>query len=197
MDSFSFKLALARDLAVAPTTAFGEVEQETTQRWSYRRCSMRTHCASDTSKVPRSRAAERRCRHDLGSQGDIVLRHGASGVVAQDAKQKFMRSVLAECELDPHLQLTRVSLLDPMTWWRSPIRVRPSTLWRFFVLPGRLAHAPYALPTIPAPVRSNTPMWCWWRPASESSLRGGALASRIAQLSVVDCLFVLSGRGSV
>ncbi|HAI86836.1 MAG TPA: RpiR family transcriptional regulator [Firmicutes bacterium] len=188
------KLALARDLAVAPTTAFGEVEQGDAPDIVIQKIFNANSAAlSDTSKVLDPEQLGEAAALVSQARSVSLFGMGASGIVALDAKQKLIRiGVLAECELDPHLQLTRVSLLGP-TDVVVGISYSGETIDTLEVL--RLAKEVGARticitnhPGSSAAQRSDVVLVA---SAAESSLRGGALASRIAQLSVVDCLFVL------
>ena len=188
------KLALARDLAVAPTTAFGEVEQGDDAEVVIQKVfHANSRALSDTSKVLDPRQLSAAAALISKARAVSFFGMGASAVVALDAKQKFMRiGILAECEVDPHLQLTRVSLLGPDDVVAA-ISYSGETVDTLEVL--RLARQVGAHtvcitnhPSSNAAEHSDVVLVA---SAAESGLRGGALASRIAQLSVVDCLFVL------
>ncbi|MEA4883113.1 MAG: MurR/RpiR family transcriptional regulator [Clostridia bacterium] len=188
------KLALARDLVAAPPTAFGEVEPEDEADVVMNKVFHANSMAlSDTAKVLDPEQLERAAALVAGATSTTFFGMGASGIVALDAKQKFMRiGVAAECELDPHMQLTRVSLLGPkdvvvivshsgetadaLEVLRLAQDVGASTIC--------ITNHPHSSVAEHAGIVLLTS-------AAEGSMRGGALASRIAQLSVVDCLFVL------
>ncbi len=187
------KLALARDLAAAPPTAFGEVEPGDEADLVINKVLHANSMAlSDTGKVLDPEQLEKAADLIAGATSTAFFGMGASGVVALDAKQKFMRiGILAECELDPHMQLTRVSLLGP-TDVVVVVSHSGETADAIEVL--RLARdvgaSTICITNHPHSSVAQYAQVVLLTSAAESSMRGGALASRIAQLSVVDCLFV-------
>lgn len=190
------KLALARDLATAPppSSAFGEVEPDDKADVVIGKVFHANAMAlSDTVKVLDAEQLEKAARLIAEARSITFFGMGASGVVALDAKQKFMRiGVGAEYELDPHIQLTRVSLLGPAD---VVVGISHSGETSEVIEVLRLARG-VGVPTVcvtnhPNSLAAQQGDVVLLTSAAEGGLRGGALASRIAQLSVVDCLFVL------
>lgn len=117
---------------------------------------------------------------------------GASGFVAQDLHQKLHRiGLLSSVWPDPHAALTSAALLGP-----SDVAVAIShtgttidTIEALRVAEGRGAT------TIAITNFGDSPLTDHARhvlttAARETTFRSGAMASRIAQLAVIDCLFV-------
>ena len=114
----------------------------------------------------------------------------ASGVVAIDAQQKLHRiGVLAFAWNDPHIALTSAALLGSGDGAiGTPTRERPrrpSSRWPRRE-PGRHNHRHHELPQS----RLGGTRTSSDHRGRETSLRSGATASRIAALTVVDCLYI-------
>lgn len=188
------KLALARDLAGSAATAFGAVEPDDGPDVVMQKVFNASATAlSDTMKVlnPGKLGAAAAMIEQAGAVSFFGM--GASGIVALDAKQKLMRiGISAECELDPHLELTRVSLMQP-----NDVVValshsgETSDVVDVLRLAGDVGVHTVCITNYPDSSAARLAEVVLLTSAAESSLRGGALASRIAQLSIVDCLFVL------
>ena len=129
----------------------------------------------------------------VGAQRIDIYGVGASGFVAQDLHQKLHRiGLLSSVWPDPHAALTSAALLGPGRRGHraSPTPARPSTRSRRCASPR-----PAAPPTIAITNVRDAPLTVHARlvlttAARETTFRSGAMASRIAQLAVVDCLFV-------
>jgi DNA-binding MurR/RpiR family transcriptional regulator len=188
------KLALARDLAGSTATAFGHVEPDDGPEVVMQKVFNTSAAAlSDTMKVldPVRLSAAAALIENAGAVSFFGM--GASGIVALDAKQKLMRiGIAAECELDPHLELTRVSLMKP-----DDVVValshsgETSDVIDVLRLAGDVGVHTVCITNYPDSSAARLAEIVLLTSAAESSLRGGALASRIAQLSIVDCLFVI------
>ncbi|MEZ4596666.1 MAG: SIS domain-containing protein [Chloroflexota bacterium] len=117
---------------------------------------------------------------------------GASGFVAQDLHQKLHRiGLLSSVSPDPHAALTSAALLGPDD---VAIAISHTGTTRDTVEALRVAQATGALTIAITNVR-DSPLTTHARlvlttAARETTFRSGAMASRIAQLAVVDCLFV-------
>lgn len=117
---------------------------------------------------------------------------GASGFVAQDLHQKLHRiGLLSSVWPDPHAALTSAALLGPRDV-AIGISHTGTTLDTIEAL--RVA-ADYGATTIAITNFGRSPLTDHARhvlttAARETTFRSGAMASRIAQLAVIDCLFV-------
>jgi len=117
---------------------------------------------------------------------------GASGFVAQDLHQKLHRiGLLSSVWPDPHAALTSAALLGPDD---VAIAISHTGTTRDTVEALRVAQATGAT-TIAITNARESPLTAHARlvlttAARETTFRSGAMASRIAQLAVVDCLFV-------
>lgn len=188
------KLALARDLAASTSTAFGLVEVDDEPDVIMQKVFNTNAVAlSDTMKV----LDPERLRQAAGLMAEAgtvsFFGMGASGIVALDAKQKLMRiGISAECELDPHLMLTRVALMR-----EGDVLValshsgETSDVVEVIGLARSMGVHTVCITNHPDSTAAKLSDIVLLTSASESSMRGGATASRIAQLSIIDCLFVL------
>ncbi|MFN8520177.1 MAG: MurR/RpiR family transcriptional regulator [Chloroflexota bacterium] len=117
---------------------------------------------------------------------------GASGFVAQDLHQKLHRiGLLSSVSPDPHAALTSAALLGPGD---VAIAISHTGTTRDTVEALRVAQATGAT-TIAITNARESPLTAHaglvlTTAARETTFRSGAMASRIAQLAVVDCLFV-------
>ena len=117
---------------------------------------------------------------------------GASGFVAQDLHQKLHRiGLLSSVSPDPHAALTSAALLGPED---VAIGISHTGTTRDTVEALRVAEAGGATTIAITNVR-DSPITTHARlvlttASRETTFRSGAMASRIAQLAVVDCLFV-------
>lgn len=117
---------------------------------------------------------------------------GASGFVGQDLHQKLHRiGLLAFVWSDPHAALTSAALLDE-TSVAIGISHTGTTIDTVDAL--RMAHDQGARTAAitnhsPSPLTEHAD-WVLTTAARETTFRSGAMTSRIAQLAVIDCLFV-------
>jgi DNA-binding MurR/RpiR family transcriptional regulator len=117
---------------------------------------------------------------------------GASGFVAQDLHQKLHRiGLLSSVSPDPHAALTSAALLGPGD---VAIAISHTGTTTDTVEALRVAEASGATTIAITNVR-DSPLTHHARlvlttASRETTFRSGAMASRIAQLAVVDCLFV-------
>ncbi|MDR7512543.1 MAG: SIS domain-containing protein [Armatimonadota bacterium] len=117
---------------------------------------------------------------------------GASGIVALDAQQKFLRiGIEAQAFVDPHLQAASAALLR-----RGDVAVgiSESGSTRDTVHALGVARAAGAVTVAvtrygPSPIVKVAAVRLHTL-SRESGIRGGALASRIAQLAVIDALMM-------
>jgi DNA-binding MurR/RpiR family transcriptional regulator len=117
---------------------------------------------------------------------------GASGVVALDAQQKLHRiGVLAFAWNDPHIALTSATLLKPgdVAVGISHSGTTKETIEALATARGRGATT-VAITNFPLSRLVSTADLVLTTAARETSLRSGATASRIAALTVIDCLYI-------
>ena len=122
---------------------------------------------------------------------------GASGLVAEDLQRKLHRVGLsAWAWQDPHLALTSAANLGPED---AVVAVSHSgrttdTLDPMIEARGRGAHVIAITNFAQSPVAANADT-VLTTVSDETTFRSGAMASRIAALTVVDCLFVAVAKG--
>ncbi len=117
---------------------------------------------------------------------------GASGVVGIDAQQKLHRiGVVAFAWNDPRLALTSATLLQPgdVAIGISHSGTTKETIEALAAARGRGATT-IAVTNFPLSRLAATANLLLTTAAREPSLRSGATASRIAALTVVDCLYI-------
>ncbi len=117
---------------------------------------------------------------------------GASGVVGIDAQQKLHRiGVLAFAWNDPHIALTSATLLKPgdVAIGISHSGTTKETIEALSTARSRGATT-IAITNFPLSRLVSTADLVLTTAARETSLRSGATASRIAALTVVDCLYI-------
>ena len=117
---------------------------------------------------------------------------GASAVVAADLQQKLHRiGALAFAWSDPHIALTSAALLGPRD---IAIGISHSGATRETIESITRAKAngarTVAITNFPLSPLARTADLVLTTAARETSLRSGATASRIAALTVVDCLYI-------
>lgn len=117
---------------------------------------------------------------------------GASGVVAWDLLQKLQRiAVLATAFTDSHLSLTSAALLEPgdiaiaFTHGGSTV---DTVEW--LTLAAQRGATTVAVTNVPRSPITEIADHTLLTAARETTFRAGATASRLAQLTIVDCLFV-------
>jgi DNA-binding MurR/RpiR family transcriptional regulator len=137
-------------------------------------------------------AVERVARAVASSDQQLMVGLGASGLVAQDFCQKLQRIGLS-CMYSPdsHLQLARASLAGAgsviVGFSFSGETAETHRALQLAKLRGALAVAVTGYPDSPVARTADVVLTS---SARESPLRVGALASRIAQLAIVDFVFV-------
>ncbi|OYN97046.1 MurR/RpiR family transcriptional regulator [Enemella evansiae] len=117
---------------------------------------------------------------------------GASGVVAGDLLQKLHRiGVLAMAFTDSHLGLTSAALLEPgdvaIAFTHSGSTVDTVDC---LALAARRGATTVAVTNVPRSPVTEVAQHNLLTAARETTFRAGATASRLAQLTIVDCLFV-------
>jgi DNA-binding MurR/RpiR family transcriptional regulator len=117
---------------------------------------------------------------------------GASAFVAQDFQQKLHRiGRLAYAWSDLHLALTSAALLDDrdVAFGISHTGNTMDTI-EVFAEAGRRGAKTVALTNFPKSPITRVADLVLTTAARETTFRSGAMASRLAQLTVIDCVFV-------
>lgn len=117
---------------------------------------------------------------------------GASAFVAQDFQQKLHRiGRIAYAWSDLHLALTSAALLDDrdVAFAVSHTGTTMDTI-EAFAEAGRRGAATVALTNFPKSPITRIADLVLTTAARETTFRSGAMASRLAQLTVIDCVFV-------
>ena len=186
-----FKIALAGEITGVPTGVFGEVERGDNPAGIRDKVfAANIEALNDTRKVLDSGELARAVEAILAAPQVCFYGVGASGLVALDAQQKFMRiGIICHAYADSHLQATQAALLR-----RGDVAVGIShsgqTMDTLEVI--RLARAngavTVALTNFPRSALASSAEIKLLTSVRETIFRSGALASRLAQLSVIDAL---------
>ena len=121
-----------------------------------------------------------------------VYGSGASALVGADLQQKLYRiGCLAFAWTDPHLALTSAALLGPrdIAIGISHSGMTRETIESIAMAKGNGART-VAITNFPLSPLAQTADLVLTTAARETALRSGATASRIAALTVVDCLYI-------
>ncbi|MEW6226851.1 MAG: MurR/RpiR family transcriptional regulator [Bacillota bacterium] len=186
------KLALVRELAATPSRTFGDVEPgDSIGQVKDKVFQVNAQALLDTAKVLESDQLQRAVQIIEEARRVDFFGIGASGIVALDAQLKFMRiGIDAGCYPDSHVQATRAALLGPGD---VAVVITHSGETHDAIDVLKLASEAGAktvcITNYPASSAARLADVVLLTSAEETDLRGGALASRVAQLTVVDCLF--------
>ncbi|QZN84748.1 MurR/RpiR family transcriptional regulator [Cellulomonas sp. C5510] len=126
----------------------------------------------------------------------VVLGVGASGLAAADLAQKLQRiGLMCLSAADTHVQMTHAALADERT---TAIAFSFSggtvDVVRALEVAARAGARTVAITNDPRSPLAGTAQEVLRTPAREATLRAAALASRMAQLAVVDFLFMRVGQ---
>lgn len=122
----------------------------------------------------------------------VIYGVGASAFVAADFQQKLHRiGHVAYAWSDMHMALTSAALLDQrdVAFGISHTGTTMDTI-EAFALAGRRGARTVALTNFPKSPITRTADLVLTTAARETTFRSGAMASRLAQLTVIDCVFV-------
>jgi len=186
-------MALVRDLATTPANAFGEVEPgDSVAVIRDKIFQTSAQALSDTLKVLSETELEKAVDIIKNAEKLVFFGVGASGLVAHDAQSKFMRiGIEAKFDQDTHNQLVQAALMQPGDV-AIVITHSGETLDAAEVL--RLARQAGAgticITNYPESTAACLAEVVLLTSVHETALRSGAMASRIAQLAVVDALFM-------
>jgi RpiR family carbohydrate utilization transcriptional regulator len=187
------KMALVRDLATTPASAFGEVEPDDSIGIIKEKVfQTNAQALSDTLKVLSDTELEKAVEmiENAGKLGFFGV--GASGLVAHDAQSKFMRiGIEAEYHQDTHTQMIQAALMQPgdaaIVITHSGETLDAAEVLRLAYQAG--AHA-ICVTNHPDSTAGRLAEVVLLTSAHETDLRSGAMASRIAQLAIIDALFM-------
>lgn len=188
-----FKILLAQDVAMKTSPIYGQVERDDTVKAVTEKIFQANITAlQDTVQVLDSEAMHQAVEM-LAKAGDIhFYGMGASGLVALDAEQKFSRIGLrAAAFVDGHAQLTRASLLQSGD---VAVGISYSGSTDEIIAALRTARSTgaftLAITNYSASKVVEVSDLVLLTASEEDILRCGAISSRIAQLSIIDALFV-------
>lgn len=188
-----FKIFLAQDVAVKQAPIYGEVQLgDSVLTVKEKIFQANSTALQDTTRVLGAAVLESSVEA-IGSAHQIhFYGFGASGIVALDAEQKFSRIGLnAHAFVDGHTQITRAVLLKP-----GDVAVGLSYSGETDEIVEALEFAraagavTIAITNYPASPVADTADLVLLTASEEDIFRSGAISSRIAQLSVIDTLFV-------
>ncbi|MDR7486544.1 MAG: MurR/RpiR family transcriptional regulator [Armatimonadota bacterium] len=187
------RLRLAADLVLPPRQLYQEVEPADDATAVKRKVfGLSVRALEETLDVLDDRALESAVEAITGARRVDFYGVGASGIVALDAHQKFLRiGVEAQAFTDPHVQAASAALLRKGD---VAVGISESGSTRDTVHALGVARAAGATTVAitrygPSPIAKVAQIHLHTL-SPESGIRGGALASRIAQLAVVDALMV-------
>lgn len=188
-----FKILLAQDVVVKPDPIYGEVEPGNDIHTIKEKIFQANITAlQNTAQVLNADALEAAV-DAIGKARDIQFYGlGASGIVALDAEQKFSRIGLrANAFVDAHMQVTRAVLLRP-----GDVVVGLSYSGETREIVEALQAAKYAgaltiaITNYSSSTVAQNADLVLLTSSQENLFRSGAISSRIAQLSIIDTLFI-------
>lgn len=187
------KIALAGEAARSSTGAFGEIEPgDDIATIRDKVLAANIDGLNDTRKVLDPASLGRAVAAILSAKRICFCGVGASGLVALDAQQKFMRiGLVCHTYLDTHLQATQAALLGAgdVAFGISHSGQTKETIEVLQLAKGNGATT-VALTNNPGSVLARLSEIVLLTAAREANLRSGAIASRLAQLSVIDVIFM-------
>ena len=187
------KIRLAANVAVAPKPIYGEINRDddiaAIKEKTFR---INMQALEDTIRTLDSRVLAKAVAAMVKAPSIHFYGIGASGIVAEDAQQKFMRiGLTAVAFIDYHVQRTMAALLHKgdvamgisysgQTWEiAEALRVAKKT-----------GATTICLTNFPESQVTRYAHLQLFTSSSETILRSGAISSRIAQLSTIDSLFL-------
>ena len=150
------------------------------------------HAVEDTIAQLDLNVLQRAIDEVVGAGAVDLYGVGASALIALDLQQKLHRiGRRASAWPDPDGALTSAALLGRGTW-RSVSRTPgpPPTPWPRWARHGTTAPRPIAITNFPRSPIAEVADHVLTTAVRETTFRSGAMSSRIAALTLVDCLFV-------
>lgn len=188
-----FKILLAQDVAIKQEPIYGKVEpDDDVYTIKEKIFQANVDALQDTAQILNINALETAVEHIAKAREIHFYGLGASGIVALDAEQKFSRIGLqASAFVDPHMQITRAVLLKPgdvvigLSYSGETIEIIESLQTARSV--GALT---IAITNFSTSAVTNHADLVLLTSSQENIFRSGAISSRIAQLSIIDTLFI-------
>ena len=187
------KIALAGEASSPALEAFGEVEPgDGSTAIRDKVFGANIQALQDTRRVLDPGCLEKAVAAILGAKQVGFYGVGASGLVALDAQQKFMRiGLVCHAYVDTHLQATQAALLGKgdVAFGISHSGQTMETMEVMGLARGNGALT-IALTNFPRSALALSVDITLLTSTRETTFRSGAIASRLAQLSVIDVLFM-------
>lgn len=188
-----FKILLAQDVVIKPEPIYGEVEPGNDIGTIKEKIFQANITAlQDTAQVLNTQALEEAVRAIAKAREIHFYGLGASGIVALDAEQKFSRIGLrASAFVDSHMQITRAVLLRPgdvvvgLSYSGETIEIVEALRAARNVGALTIAITNYSASAI-----TTQADLVLVTSSHENIFRSGAISSRIAQLSIIDTIFI-------
>lgn len=188
-----FKILLAQDVVIKPERIYGEVEPDNDVATIKEKIFQANITAlQNTAQVLTTEALEKAVEALAGAREIHFYGLGASGIVALDAEQKFSRIGLrASAFVDAHMQITRAVLLRPgdvvvgLSYSGETLETAEAMRTARNVGALTIAITNYSASTI-----TKYADLVLVTSSEENIFRSGAISSRIAQLSIIDTLFI-------
>lgn len=188
-----FKILLAQDVAIQPEPIYGEVEPGNDLHTIKEKIFQANITAlQDTAKVLDAKVVEVAVAAMAKAREIHFYGLGASGIVAQDAEQKFSRIGLrANAFVDAHMQITRAVLLKHqdvavgISYSGETVEIVEALKAAKSVGSTTIAITNFSTSTV-----AQEADLVLLTSSHENIFRSGAISSRIAQLSTVDTLFI-------
>lgn len=187
------KIYLAKELVSPTLEIYGEVERNddiTTVKEKIFRLNIQA--IQDTLKLLDDEALEQAVNAIAGAAKVNIYGVGASGFVAMDAQLKLLRiGIQATSFCDSHVQTYLAALLSPGD---AALAISDSgntkDVVRALLVAKKQGAKTICITSAPDSALSKAADIKLYTAATESIFRSGAIASRIAQLSVIDALFI-------
>lgn len=188
-----FKILLAQDVVMKKAPIYGAVEPDDDVETIREKIFQANITALQDTRRVLSKGALEATVKALGNAGEIHFYGiGASGIVALDAEQKFSRIGLrANAFVDSHMQITRAALLKSgdvavgISYSGDTQEIVDSLQTARAAGATTIAITNYSHSAV-AEIADQVLLIA----SQEHILRSGAISSRIAQLSVIDTLFI-------
>ncbi|NLY51481.1 MAG: MurR/RpiR family transcriptional regulator [Firmicutes bacterium] len=187
------KINLAQELPQTGEPVYGEIElDDSISEVKEKLFHVNIAALQDTQEVLDDGALEAAIDAMLGAQRIDFYGLGASGIVAQDAQHKFLRIGLnCNAYIDTHMQAAMAALLKKGD---VAVGISHSGQTKDIVSAIAIANAAGAtticITNYPASQIAQEAKIKLFTSSRETTLRSGAIASRIAQLSVIDVLYI-------
>jgi len=187
------KINLAQELPQTSEPVYGEIElDDSIGQVKDKLFHANIAALQDTQGILDDQAMESDIEEILGAPRIDFYGLGASGIVAQDAQHKFLRiGFNSNAYIDTHMQASMAALLKEGD---VAVGISHSGQTKDIVSAMAIANAAGAtticITNYPASQIAQEAKIKLFTSSRETTLRSGAIASRIAQLSVIDVLYI-------